>query len=65
MEEVAARRFREDLYYRISALQVELLPLRHPTRIADIRPLLAFYLAKHERSLKKKTMGLTPAAFRA
>jgi len=65
VEEVASRRFREDLYYRVSALQVELLPLRHPTRIADIRPLLAFYLARHERSLKKKTMGLTPAAFRA
>jgi transcriptional regulator with PAS, ATPase and Fis domain len=52
-------------YYRVSALQVELVPLRDPSRIADIRPLLAFYLANHERSLKKKTLGLTPAAFRA
>lgn len=64
-EEVAARRFREDLYYRISALQVQLLPLRDPSRIADLRPLVAFYLGKHERSLKKKTLGLTAAAFRA
>ena len=39
--------------------------MRDASRIADIRILLAFYLAKHERSLKKKTMGLTPAAFRA
>jgi DNA-binding NtrC family response regulator len=64
-EEVAAKRFRQDLLYRISELRVELLPLRDPTRIADIRPLLAFYLGKHERELKKKTMGLTPRAFSA
>jgi transcriptional regulator with GAF, ATPase, and Fis domain len=64
-DEVAAGRFREDLYYRISGLLVRLAPLRDPARIADIRTLLAFYLARHERQLKKKTMGLTPAAFRS
>jgi transcriptional regulator with GAF, ATPase, and Fis domain len=61
-DEVAARRFREDLYYRVSALVVELLPLRDPRRVADIRPLLAYYIAKHERALKKKTRGLTGEA---
>jgi transcriptional regulator with PAS, ATPase and Fis domain len=64
-EEVAAKRFREDLYYRVNSLQVELVPLRDPRRIADIRPLLAYYLARHERALKKKTMGLTRDALRA
>jgi transcriptional regulator with GAF, ATPase, and Fis domain len=64
-DEVAARRFREDLYYRVSALVVELLPLRDPRRVADIRPLLAYYLAKHERALKKKTRGLTREALLA
>jgi transcriptional regulator with GAF, ATPase, and Fis domain len=64
-QEVAARRFREDLYYRVSALQVELLPLRDPRRIADVRPLLAYYIARHERALKKKTRGLTRDALRA
>jgi transcriptional regulator with GAF, ATPase, and Fis domain len=64
-EEVAAKRFRDDLYYRVNGLQVELVPLRDPRRIADIRPLLAYYLAKHERALKKKTMGLTRDALRA
>jgi transcriptional regulator with PAS, ATPase and Fis domain len=44
---------------------VELLPLRDPRRIADIRPLLSYYLARHERALKKKTMGLTRGALRA
>jgi transcriptional regulator with PAS, ATPase and Fis domain len=63
-EEVAARRFREDLFYRVSGLMVSLVSLRDPSRIADIRVLLAYYLGKHERLLKKKTMGLTPAAFR-
>jgi transcriptional regulator with GAF, ATPase, and Fis domain len=63
--EVEAKRFREDLYYRISGLRVELTPLRHPSRLPDIRPLLAFYLARHEQLLGKKTMGLTPEAYRA
>jgi transcriptional regulator with PAS, ATPase and Fis domain len=64
-EEVAARRFREDLYYRVKGLQVHLVPLRDPRRLADIRPLLCYYIAKHERALKKKTLGLTREAFRA
>ncbi len=63
-EEVAAKRFREDLYYRISGLQVELVPLRDPRRLADIRPLLGYYIARHERALKKKTQGLTRDALR-
>jgi transcriptional regulator with PAS, ATPase and Fis domain len=64
-EEVAARRFREDLYYRVSALQVELLPLRDPRRVADVRPLLDYYISRHERALKRKTMGLTRDALLA
>lgn len=64
-EEVAAKRFREDLYYRVCGLQVELVPLRDPRRFVDIRPLLGYYLAKHERALRKKTMGLTRDAVRA
>jgi transcriptional regulator with PAS, ATPase and Fis domain len=41
------------------------VPLGDPRRIADIRPLLGHYLAKHERALKKKTRGLTRDALRA
>src|SRR5262249_9806576 len=64
-EEVAAKRFREDLYYRVSGLQVELVPLHDPRRIADIGRLLAHYLARNERALKKKTRCLTRDALRA
>ena len=63
-KEVAAGRFREDLYYRISGLRVLLKPLRHPARLGDIRPLLSFYLSRHERRLQKKTRGLTAPALR-
>jgi transcriptional regulator with GAF, ATPase, and Fis domain len=63
-KEVSAKTFREDLYYRIKALQVALVPLRDRRRLADIRPLLCYYIAKHERALKKKTQGLTREAFR-
>jgi transcriptional regulator with GAF, ATPase, and Fis domain len=64
-EEVAAGRFRQDLYYRVNGLQAELLPLRDASRIADIRTLLAHYISRHERALKKKTLGLTRDALRA
>jgi two-component system response regulator HydG len=64
-QEVEAKRFREDLYYRVSSLRIDLVPLRDPSRLADIRALLNFYLGRHERRLKKKTQGMTPAAFRA
>jgi transcriptional regulator with PAS, ATPase and Fis domain len=63
-DEVAAGRFREDLYYRLDGLQVELLPLRDPRRLADVRAMLGYYLARHEHALRKRTMGLTRDALR-
>jgi DNA-binding NtrC family response regulator len=43
---------------------VELAPLRDPRRLADIRPLLSHHIARTERALKKKTLGLTRDALR-
>ena len=63
--QVARGAFREDLYYRLSGLEVELVPLRDARRLADVRPLLGYYIARHERALQKKTMGLTRAALAA
>jgi DNA-binding NtrC family response regulator len=56
-------RFRRDLYHRLKPLTIRLTPLAR--RSVDVRPLLAHFLAEAEKSLQKKTRGLTAAALRA
>ncbi len=41
---IAGRRFRQDLYYRLAVLEIELPPLRD--RAEDIMPLVAHFLAR-------------------
>ncbi len=50
-EEVAASRFREDLFYRINVLNINIPPLRE--RIQDVRPLAKHFLRKHSRDSLK------------
>ena len=45
MAEVEARRFREDLYYRLNVINVELPPLRD--RPSDVAPLAEHFVRKH------------------
>jgi DNA-binding NtrC family response regulator len=63
--EVREGHFREDLWYRLNGLRVELLPLRDPARIADIKALLKHFLERQQLRLNKRIGALTPQAYRA
>ena len=55
---VAARSFREDLYYRLNAITLRLAPLRE--RRDDVRPLAAHFLAESSREFGRRFSGLAP-----
>ncbi|MFQ5580006.1 MAG: sigma-54-dependent transcriptional regulator [Nitrospiria bacterium] len=62
MEEVHAKRFRDDLFYRVNVLKIDLPPLRN--RREDI-PLLAVYFLKKYAGLQNKEIGgLTDSAMK-
>ena len=58
--EVAAGRFREDLYYRLSVFPLAWRPLRE--RTADILPLAERLLVKHVNKMKHAAARLSPEA---
>jgi len=55
---VADGRFRDDLYYRINVLSVDVPPLRE--RREDIPVLIDYFLKKHTRNTSRLVRGLTP-----
>jgi two-component system, NtrC family, response regulator AtoC len=57
---VAAGTFREDLYYRLNVVTIQMPPLRE--RKDDIVPLASSFIAKFSAELKKRINGLEPDA---
>jgi len=60
--EVAAGRFRADLFYRLHVVNIPLPPLRD--RSEDIPDLVAFLLEKHAKRMGKRVMALDNASLR-
>jgi two-component system response regulator PilR (NtrC family) len=59
-DEVAAGRFREDLYYRVNVIEISLPPLRR--RPDDIPVLATHFVEKYAREIDKPMEGLSRAA---
>jgi DNA-binding NtrC family response regulator len=59
---VEAGTFREDLYYRLNVVAIEMPPLRE--RKEDVAALAGFFIRRFSGELKKKIDGLDPDALK-
>ena len=58
--EVAAGRFREDLFYRLSTIQIRVPSLAQ--RLEDVPALITFFIKKYNAAYEKQIQGLTRRA---
>ncbi|MBI1735583.1 MAG: sigma-54-dependent Fis family transcriptional regulator [Candidatus Rokubacteria bacterium] len=63
VREVAARRFREDLFYRLNVINIEVPPLRH--RREEIPGLVGYFLERYGRLYNLPAHDLSGEAMRA
>jgi transcriptional regulator with PAS, ATPase and Fis domain len=61
-EKLVKCNFREDLYYRLKVVTIELPPLQE--RRNDIPELAGFFMNKYNREFGKRAKGIEPAAIR-
>lgn len=59
-QEVKEKTFREDLFYRLNVITLELPPLRH--RASDIPELIQFFLQRKSEKYRAQPMTMTPRA---
>ena len=59
-KEIEAGRFRQDLYYRLCVIELEVGPLRD--RAEDILPIARFFLDKTAEKMGRSMEGFSPAA---
>jgi DNA-binding NtrC family response regulator len=62
-EQVKAGRFREDLFYRLNVLPIELPPLR--AHLDDVPLIVSFYIDAYNREFRKAVRGVSASALQA
>ena len=60
-EQVARGHFRQDLYYRLNEVNVDIPPLR--ARLEDLEPLIHHFIEIYNQRYAKKVKAISPAAF--
>jgi len=61
-KELSAKKFRDDLYYRLKVVNIDLPPLRE--RVEDIPELAGFFLNKYNREFGRRIRAIEPAAMK-